>query len=96
VRNVRNAQALPNLTREQILGWAQEHHRRTGGWPTEDSGPLLNASGEVWANVNAAPREQILAWAQAHHQRTGRWPNCEDGLIEEVPGETWNGINLAL
>jgi hypothetical protein len=53
-RGVRNIQALPRLTLEQVLSWADAHHDRTGTWPTSDSGSIPGASGETWSAVNAA------------------------------------------
>ncbi len=44
----------PPLTIEQILAWADEHHRRTGQWPTSVSGPVVDAPGENWRAINAA------------------------------------------
>ena len=31
---VRNIHDLPPLSEQQILQWADEHHQRTGSWPT--------------------------------------------------------------
>ena len=53
-RGVRNVSNLPPLTEETILEWADQHHERTGRWPNENSGPVADAPGEVWKNVNAA------------------------------------------
>jgi hypothetical protein len=53
-RGVRNVQALPRLTTEKILQWADAHRRRTGKWPRVKSGPVLDAPGEKWANIEAA------------------------------------------
>jgi hypothetical protein len=53
---VRNVQDLPPLTEQQILAWADAHRARTGAWPTEHSGPIEGAPGELWANVNQALR----------------------------------------
>jgi hypothetical protein len=54
-RGVRNVCDLPPLSEAQILAWADSHYSRTGGWPTENSGPVrCDLPGEVWANVNAA------------------------------------------
>ena len=47
-RGVRNLGALPRLTEEQILAWADLHHQRTGKWPTENSGPIPDSGGETW------------------------------------------------
>jgi hypothetical protein len=53
-RGVRNIQRLPPLTVPQILAWADAHHRRTGAWPTSDSGPVVGAPGETWKAIAAA------------------------------------------
>jgi hypothetical protein len=53
-RGVRNVRDLPALTEKLILTWADLHRKRTGRWPTENSGPVADAPGEVWANVNTA------------------------------------------
>jgi hypothetical protein len=53
-RGVRNVRALPELTEELILSWADWHRERTENWPTEESGPIEGALGEVLKNVNAA------------------------------------------
>jgi hypothetical protein len=42
------------LTVEQILAWADRHRRRTGRWPSADSGPVLDAPGETWGALNLA------------------------------------------
>jgi hypothetical protein len=53
-RKARNRRALPPLSVEQILTWADEHHRRTGQWPNEYSGPVKGAAGETWSAINSA------------------------------------------
>src|SRR5665213_726271 len=53
-RGVRNHLALPELTIKQILKWVDEHHQNTGKWPTRNSGDVLGASDEKWANINGA------------------------------------------
>jgi hypothetical protein len=53
-RGVRNVGDLSALTENLIRSWADRHKRRTGRWPTENSGPVADAPGEVWYNVNAA------------------------------------------
>jgi hypothetical protein len=55
-RDVRNSQDLPPLTEAEILRWARAHYRRTGAWPTDQSGWIPDYPGEVWRNVNAALR----------------------------------------
>src|SRR5262245_13038746 len=53
-RNKRNRRALPPLTADQILAWADAHVARTGGWPIASSGPVFGAAGETWNAVNLA------------------------------------------
>jgi hypothetical protein len=56
-RGRRNVRALPPLTEEQISSWAEAHFQRTGTWPTIESGPVADAPGEIWRNVDMALRE---------------------------------------
>ena len=53
-REVPNRGAMGRLTEEQILAWADDHHARTGAWPTTSSGPIAAGPGEWWRKVNAA------------------------------------------
>ena len=53
-RDVRNHLALPDLAIEQILEWADSHHRKTGEWPNQKSGQVLDAPGEKWANISGS------------------------------------------
>ncbi len=53
-RGVRNQKALPSLTVDQILKWADAHRDSTGQWPNENSGDVVDAPGEKWGNINAA------------------------------------------
>jgi hypothetical protein len=53
-RGVRNRTSLPRLRVEQILAWADGHHRRTGAWPTSKSGPVRDAPDETWKGVDMA------------------------------------------
>jgi hypothetical protein len=46
----------PRLRVGQVLAWAIEHYRRTGQWPTRDSGAVGAAPGETWSGVDAALR----------------------------------------
>ncbi len=58
-RGARNHLALPPLTCEQILAWADVHHARTGRWPVVKGGPIVGAQGESWSAVDAALREGL-------------------------------------
>ena len=53
-RGVRNHLALPELTIEQILKWADAHHQKNAGWPKQKSGDVLSAPGEKWINIHQA------------------------------------------
>jgi hypothetical protein len=53
-RGVRNTSGLPQLTDGQVLAWARAHKRRTGAWPSYDSGPVEDAGGETWGGINMA------------------------------------------
>lgn len=55
-RGVRNPMSLPPLSEEQILQWAELHHRRSGQWPRYDSGSIAEAPGETWRRVDWALR----------------------------------------
>jgi len=44
------------LTIQTILDWVDLHHRKSGQWPTANSGKITGADGEVWANIQAALR----------------------------------------
>jgi hypothetical protein len=51
-RGVRNIQNLPPLSEEQIMSWAEAHHRRTGNWPKKDSGSIDSTPGETWNGIH--------------------------------------------
>jgi hypothetical protein len=53
-RGVPNQKALPRLTEEQILAWADAHHARTGDWPGSPSGPVAEAPEETWSAIERA------------------------------------------
>jgi hypothetical protein len=53
---VRNRTNLPALTAAQVVGWAKTHHRRTGDWPTRESGAIGGVPGETWHGVDLALR----------------------------------------
>ncbi len=53
-RGVRNHKELPDLSIENILAWADAHYQLTGHWPTQQSGPIADASGEKWGSVDQA------------------------------------------
>jgi len=46
----------PDLTIPQILAWAEAFLTRTGQWPSARSGPILEAPGESWREIEGALR----------------------------------------
>jgi hypothetical protein len=60
---IRNRTNLPRLTRARIWSWAQSHYRRTGRWPTGESGPVIDAPGETWKGINVALRHGYRGFA---------------------------------
>jgi hypothetical protein len=55
-RHVRNPSQLPRLSRQQVLASADAHQKRTGAWPTAQTGPVAGASGETWRALDSALR----------------------------------------
>jgi hypothetical protein len=53
-RGVRNPKALPQLSLDQILAWADAHHAATGNWPSNGSGPVRDMPGEAWNAIDMA------------------------------------------
>jgi hypothetical protein len=53
-RGVRNRGALPDLSVEQILKWADAHSKKTGEWPKVKSGAVLGALGESWGIIDGS------------------------------------------
>ena len=53
-RAVRNRSALPPLTEDKRLAWADTHFQRTGEWPNRGCGAIPQAPGETWSAVDAA------------------------------------------
>jgi hypothetical protein len=56
---VRNNASAPRLSVEQILDWADRHHRRTGRWPGMESGPVHGVASETWAVVEVSLRNGL-------------------------------------
>jgi hypothetical protein len=48
-QNLRRAK--PELTIKQILEWADQHHMRTGSWPTRESGAVLESPSIAWGTI---------------------------------------------
>jgi hypothetical protein len=58
-RGVRHKGQLPKLRIKTIVRWAKSHYSHHGGWPTSESGPILDAPGETWKAVNQALHEGL-------------------------------------
>jgi hypothetical protein len=56
---VRNRATVPPLSVKQIRQWARDFRRRTGKWPTKNSGPVREVRGETWMRVDTALREGL-------------------------------------
>src|SRR5439155_5918892 len=52
-------QNLPPLSEDQILHWADEHHARTGSWPTYRSGLIPGSGRETWNSIDGALRSGV-------------------------------------
>jgi hypothetical protein len=53
-RGVPNRLARPRLSIRKIFRWAVWHHRRTGQWPTSQSGPVEGTVSATWCGINRA------------------------------------------
>jgi hypothetical protein len=58
-RGVRNPKALPHLSVEEILAWADAHHAATGNWPAHGSGPVRGVPDEGWTAIDIALRNGL-------------------------------------
>jgi hypothetical protein len=92
-RGVRNVQDLPPLTEEQVLLWADQHHKRTGKWPNEkNSGKVTDCKGETWKNVDVALRQGLrgfpggasLAKVIARHRGVRNRSNIPHLTFEQI------------
>jgi hypothetical protein len=76
----------PLLYISQILAWADEHFRRTGAWPTNQSGRIPGTLDEKWINIDGSLRfglsglrpgssiARLLAEHRGHRNRNGLPP----------------------
>jgi hypothetical protein len=90
-QRLRDAAPRP-LTMEQILGWVDAHHERTGDWPKVKSGPVVDAPHETWSGINAAlelglrglPGEDSLARLLAVHRGVRNQANLVPLSLEQI------------
>jgi hypothetical protein len=53
-RGARSRAKPPRLSLDDILRWAEAHRERTGRWPMQDAGPVVEAPAETWKGVEMA------------------------------------------
>jgi hypothetical protein len=92
-RGKRNKTWRPRLTVEQILGWADAHHKRTGEWPGLLSGAVVDAPGETWREINncmqrgfrGLPGGGSLARLLEERRGVRRWGRKTGGCVVPRP-----------
>jgi len=62
-RDVPNKAAMPAITDEQILQWADHHRKKTGAWPMARSGQVIAFPSENWSNIEALLRRGLRGLA---------------------------------
>jgi superfamily II DNA or RNA helicase len=80
-RGARNLGEAPPLSTQQILEWADTHHKRTGKWPVAKAGAVVGSSGEGWQAINLALTRGLrglrggssLAKLLAKHRGIRKW-----------------------
>jgi len=84
----------PRLSIEQILAWADEHHDRTGNWPTSKSGAVGPATNDTWFKIDEAltkgrrglPGGLSLAKLLAQHRGVSRHVRKRPLTLDQVLG----------
>ncbi|MCI0364830.1 MAG: hypothetical protein L0219_13205 [Phycisphaerales bacterium] len=85
----RTKRNIPPLTISMVLRWADDHHKRTGHWPTSHSGRVLADGQESWVAIDKALRDGVrhlpggssLSRLLAERRNAGR-PSINKILIE--------------
>jgi hypothetical protein len=89
---VPNRLALPYLTIDDILQWADLHYERTGEWPIVKSGSVTDAPGEKWNTIDAAlarggrrlPGDTSLAQLLLEHRGVRNQASLPDLTITQI------------
>jgi len=55
-REVRMLRAVPMLTEDLIVSWAQVHFERNRKWPRAEYDPVFGADGEEWSGIDGCLR----------------------------------------
>jgi hypothetical protein len=81
----------PRLSVEKIVSWAEAYHLRTGGWPTQASGPVPDEPGENWSAINEALRwgHRGLPGGDTLARLLGRHRDQEANGVAIAVGEHW-------
>lgn len=89
-RNARNRAALPQLTDETILKWADAHFKRNKKWPIRFSGRIVDSPGDTWQAVHEAlqkgcrgVRKQMTLAQFLSKKRNVRYNRGQPDLTEE-------------
>jgi hypothetical protein len=84
----------PPLAIDTILKWADAHFKRSGQWPTQESGPVHGVPHESWAPIDAALRYgrrglrggsslvRLLARERGRHYQAKGGPLTERQIIQ--------------
>jgi hypothetical protein len=91
-RNVRNRKALPPLSINRILEWADAHFHRRGEWPTIKSGSVFGVSDETWAKLSSyltrgsrgLPGDSTLARLLAEHRGVRNPRNPPSLTVDQI------------
>ncbi|HUY33859.1 MAG TPA: hypothetical protein VMV69_14005 [Pirellulales bacterium] len=62
-RGVPNRLGRSKLSIRQVMAWIDAHHERTGVWPYDKSGPIVDAPGETWLQIDRALRKGCRGFA---------------------------------
>jgi hypothetical protein len=87
-RGARNRADLPPLTEAGILAWAEAYRRRTGRWPTAETGPIPEAPGETWRAVAVALVQGLRGLRDG--DSLARLIDSGNELRRGTPGPAWS------
>jgi hypothetical protein len=92
-RGVRRFRGASRLSEETILKWADQHFRRTGAWPTRDSGSIFGHPQNAWSDIEqrlqrggrglpgGSSLARLLAERRGKRNRGSLPPLCIDDIL---------------
>jgi hypothetical protein len=92
-RGVRRFRGASRLSEQTILNWADQHFRRTGAWPTRDSGSIFSHPQNTWSDIEQRLRRggrglpggsslaRLLAERRGTRNRGALPPLCIDDIL---------------